>query len=75
MSLVVFNKVVCFFPRDAFHVADFVPELDSIVLVRMLQKFWPESGRNKLGVFGQFVNHISHSFAMLSIESLLQQDW
>ena len=58
-------------PGDAFDVTDFVTELDSVIFVRMLQQLGSESGRDKLGVFGQLVDHVCNTFPVLGIQGLI----
>lgn len=57
-------------PGDTFDVTDFITEFDTIIFVRMLKQFGPESGRDKLGVFRQLVDHVCNSFPVLSIKGL-----
>ena len=70
MGLVIFNEVVGLLAGDALYVADLVAELDSVKLVRVFQKLWSEGGRNELGVFRQFVDHVGHALAVLCVQSL-----
>jgi len=73
MRLIIFDEVVSFFTSDALDVADFVAELNAVVFIGMFEQFRPESGGDELGVFGQFVYHVGHTFTMLGVKGLEQK--
>lgn len=67
-----FNKnegSICI-PSNAFDVANFVAEFDTVVFIGMFQQLRPESGGDKLGVFRQLMDHVGNSFSMLCIQGL-----
>lgn len=71
VCLIVFDEISGLVPGHALDVADFVPKLDSVELVRMLEQLWSESGGNKLGLGGQLVDHVGHGLAMLRVQRLI----
>lgn len=70
MRGVVLDEVVSLLPAHTLDVWDFVPELDAVELVCVLQQLRPESGRDELRAGAQLVDDVSDAFAVGSVQSL-----
>lgn len=70
VGVVILNKVLGLFPRDAIDVADFVAKPDSVKLVRILEQLRPERGCDELRRVTKLVYHVRDSFSMHCIQCL-----
>lgn len=57
----ILHKLRRIIPRDALHLRHLIIERDAVKLVGVDEEFGSEGSCNKLGVFGEFVDHVCYA--------------
>ena len=70
MRGVVLNKVPGLVPTNTLHVRHFVPELDAVELVGVLEQLGPEGGGDELRAPRQLVDDVRHALAVRRVQGL-----